>query len=126
MKGLLIMSIKHPDMTFPWLRTIALLAMVLAVGCATLLLPKSLFRAGAAVISIFVLPGVFLLRALWPDAKCPSMLWRLAMVVPTSVAIVGVVLLMVNYLATYSYEAVIGLVTILDLGLVVVGSLWRK
>jgi len=91
------------------------IALVLAVAGGIILLaaPSPLGRTAAGVALIFVLPGYLFLEVLWPNREGPDRLWRLTMILPTSIALVGALLLAINYLGTYDYKWTVILLVLL-------------
>ncbi len=100
------------------------LVLAVAGGIILLAVPSQLGRTTASVALIFVLPGYLFLKVLWPNREEPDRLWRLTMILPISIALVGVLLLAINYLGTYAYNWTVILLVLLDVILVGL-AFWR-
>jgi uncharacterized membrane protein len=98
---------------------IAIVTLVTTLTCWIVLLVASglLVRAMAGVILVLLLPGYLLLRLLWPKANEPNFLWRVAMILPISIALVGALLLLVNYFGAYEYASFLGMLALVNVGM---------
>lgn len=105
---------------------VVLLFIVLICGAVLLVISNPLARILTGIVLAFLLPGYLLLRVLWPLGKELDSLWRLSMILPTSIAVVGALLLLVNYLGVYEYNKVVTLLILIDIALVIGVALRSK
>jgi uncharacterized membrane protein len=89
-------------------------------------IPSQPVRFLVVLPSVFVMPGYFFLETLWPGDSGPDRIWRLILVVPVSIALVGGLLLLVHYSASYDYKYFVALLTLLNAALAVASSLRHK
>jgi uncharacterized membrane protein len=95
---------------------ILLIFFVFVVILAILLfLSSGIVRVVAGVLIVFILPGYLLLQILWPSNESLDLLRRITLILPTSMAIVGVLLLIVNYFFVYHYENTVMALAVLEI-----------
>jgi uncharacterized membrane protein len=102
------------------------LPLILAMlsGLAGLILVVSFdpfLRIGAGVFQIVFLPGYAFLNVLFSQPTSLNPLWRWSFVVPSSITLVGLTLLVINYFFVYEYAAMIVCITVLNFVLLVAG-----
>jgi uncharacterized membrane protein len=77
----------------------------------------------AGIPLIIVLPGLLFISVLWPPKSGLEPVHRIALIIPTSVAIVGILLLVVNYFFSYNFEIVVLVLASLEIVLSVIASI---
>lgn len=105
---------------------IAFLAIFLVIIFLTILLlfsGQGFVRLLAGIPFVFFLPGYLFLLILWPDNGSIEQIRRIALIIPTSVAIVGILLLIVNYFFSYQFEIMVILIASLELILTIAAML---
>lgn len=80
-------------------------------------------RILAGIPFIFFLPGILFLIVLWPLNRGIEPIRRIAFIIPSSVAIVGILLLVVNYFFVYQFEYVVVALGLLEIILAVAAVL---
>ena len=105
-------------------RTLAFVLMALSLASGVLLLLNAWppLRMGAGIFQIILLPGYALLTVLFPPRRRLAPVWRWSLIVPASLAVVGLLLLITNYFFAYEYGAVVGCLTIVNLVLLMLGA----
>ena len=107
-------------------RKFAFLVIFLGIIVLTIILlfsPGGIVRIFAGIPFVFILPGYLLLLLLWPSNEDLDQLRRTALVIPTSVAVVGILLLIVNYFFSYQFEIIVILIATFEFVLTILALL---
>ena len=107
-------------------KTITFLVIIpLIVILPIILLSSSIpfIRFLAGIPFIFFLPGILFLVVLWPLNRGIEQIRRIALIIPSSVAIVGILLLVVNYFFVYQFKYVVVALLLLEIILAVAAVL---
>ena len=100
-----------------------ILNIILFLSGLVLIPSEGLIRIFAAILLIFIIPGYLFLVILWPFNGSIEQIRRIALIIPTSVAIVGILLLIVNYFFVYQFEFAVVSLAIIELILVIAAFL---
>ncbi len=90
-----------------------LILILISTGCL-LIISAPVVRILAGGILILFLPGSLFIRVLFPKNEGLDPIWRYSLILPTSIAIIGAILLLVNYFGVYDYSRLVLIVAILD------------
>lgn len=77
--------------------------------CGSILLsdPILFLRISSGILFALIFPGYFFLLLIFPDNDHDHFLWRLCLTLPTSVALISIILLGLNYFLTYKIQYVV-------------------
>ena len=107
-------------------RKFAFFVIFLGIIILTIILlfsPGGIVRIFAGIPFVFILPGYLFLHLLWPSNEDLDQLRRTALVIPTSVAVVGILLLIVNYFFSYQFEIIVILIATFEFVLTILALL---
>lgn len=104
-------------------KLILILAAIITGSIILLLVNLSFIRIIVGSFWVMILPGYLLLKILWPSEKDLEPIWRLSLLLPTSIALIGGVLLLMNYSWAYSFDRAVLLLVLLDVILLIIAFL---
>jgi uncharacterized membrane protein len=99
------------------------LAVTMVLAVLLTVVQSQVVHVVSGMLMVFLMPGHLLIGFLWPCRGQLDNIWRLTLIVPLSIALVGGLLLLVHYFWTYEYERVIVLLALVSGSLAILGFL---